>query len=247
MRLGRHWRIEAIALNPIATMVQQMLAAGVSSDMIVAAVHAAEEASRAAVAIAVCGKSAEKADISAERRRAADRERKSEIRRNRQNSADFPQTQENTSTIEVVSKKEASKKVRADGARLSAEWEPAESDLDFARSQGLDGDTIRVEATKFRNHWVTKTGKDATKLNWSLTWQNWILNGRQFNGQRPGALRADHAADCRPARYDPVVAGVAKLADRRMRAHDERKAGNPSEPSAEPDPPGFDLDLRAES
>lgn len=41
---------------------------------------------------------------------------------------------------------------------------------------------IETEAIKFRNHWTSKTGKDATKLDWSRTWQNWVLNARIPNG-----------------------------------------------------------------
>lgn len=32
---------------------------------------------------------------------------------------------------------------------------------------------VRVEAEKFRDHWVAKTGKDATKADWLATWRNW--------------------------------------------------------------------------
>jgi uncharacterized protein YdaU (DUF1376 family) len=35
---------------------------------------------------------------------------------------------------------------------------------------------IRDEALKFRNHWTGKTGKDATKLDWEGTWQNWCMS-----------------------------------------------------------------------
>lgn len=34
-------------------------------------------------------------------------------------------------------------------------------------------DVVRSIASQFRNHWVAKTGKDATKLDWYATWQNW--------------------------------------------------------------------------
>ncbi|HEV6964610.1 MAG TPA: hypothetical protein VK305_04280, partial [Roseateles sp.] len=32
---------------------------------------------------------------------------------------------------------------------------------------------VRLEASKFRNHWTAKTGKDATKRDWKATWENW--------------------------------------------------------------------------
>ena len=37
-------------------------------------------------------------------------------------------------------------------------------------------DAVREIALKFRNRWVAKTGKDATKLDWLATWQNWCAS-----------------------------------------------------------------------
>jgi hypothetical protein len=242
-------------MTPIATMVEKMLAAGLSADMITLAVNTAEECLRATVSAEI---PRTKADISAERRRAADRERKAAVRRIPQNSADIPRTEMSASTLEVgeVIKKEerveAGNGSSADipqtpkriGSRLPADWEPTEADVAFAREHGRDDETIRVEAIKFRNHWLAKTGRDATKLDWSRTWQNWILNARTSNGQhRFGDLRADPAAGNGSAGYDPVVAGVARVAARRMRTHDEREARNSSQPRAGPGAAGLNFEL----
>jgi hypothetical protein len=32
---------------------------------------------------------------------------------------------------------------------------------------------VRLEAERFADHWRSKTGKDATKLDWLATWRNW--------------------------------------------------------------------------
>lgn len=37
-------------------------------------------------------------------------------------------------------------------------------------------DHVRVTAQKFRNYWTAKPGRDAVKLDWFGTWQNWCLN-----------------------------------------------------------------------
>lgn len=37
-------------------------------------------------------------------------------------------------------------------------------------------EVIREEALKFANHWRSKTGKDAAKLDWYATWQNWCMS-----------------------------------------------------------------------
>lgn len=46
---------------------------------------------------------------------------------------------------------------------------------------------ITSEAEKFRNYWVSKTGKDATKADWPATWQNWILRTCEQKGYAPVA------------------------------------------------------------
>jgi hypothetical protein len=37
---------------------------------------------------------------------------------------------------------------------------------------------LHEETMKFVNYYRSKTGRDATKLDWERTWQNWILNAR---------------------------------------------------------------------
>lgn len=36
-------------------------------------------------------------------------------------------------------------------------------------------------AHKFKDHWISKSGKDATKTNWLATWRNWVRNDLEFN------------------------------------------------------------------
>ena len=38
---------------------------------------------------------------------------------------------------------------------------------------GWNVEKVRLEASKFRDHWVAKPGKDAAKLDWHATWRNW--------------------------------------------------------------------------
>lgn len=40
---------------------------------------------------------------------------------------------------------------------------------------------------KFANHFRAKTGRDATKLDWVLTWQNWLLNDADRSKPTPEA------------------------------------------------------------
>jgi uncharacterized protein YdaU (DUF1376 family) len=64
------------------------------------------------------------------------------------------------------------------GSRLSDEWLPSEEDRAFATAQGLNSQAILFEADRFRDHWVSKAGRDGAKLDWPATWRNWVRNGR---------------------------------------------------------------------
>jgi hypothetical protein len=54
---------------------------------------------------------------------------------------------------------------------------------------------VHLETTKFCNYWRAKAGKDATKLDWKLTWRNWLLsaypaaNGNGHQYRPPAAVR----------------------------------------------------------
>jgi hypothetical protein len=60
---------------------------------------------------------------------------------------------------------------------------------EWAVAEGYAESDVRTEATKFRNHWVAKSGKDATKLDWEATWQNWMLGSKapRAGASPPGA------------------------------------------------------------
>ena len=59
--------------------------------------------------------------------------------------------------------------------RLEKDWWPTPENIEYALAKGLSLDRVNVEAEKFRNYWTAKAGKDAAKLDWDATWQNWIL------------------------------------------------------------------------
>lgn len=68
---------------------------------------------------------------------------------------------------------------RSTGTRLPKDWQPSPSDVAEAEKEGLSADDIRREAAKFRDYWHAKTGKDATKLDWSATWRNWVRRSNE--------------------------------------------------------------------
>ena len=68
------------------------------------------------------------------------------------------------------------KKVR--GTRLSKDWNLPKDWGDWAIREGWSDSVIRTEADKFRDYWISKAGKDATKLDWGATWRNWMRNSK---------------------------------------------------------------------
>jgi hypothetical protein len=69
---------------------------------------------------------------------------------------------------------------------------------------GIDG---RTETQKFVNYWRSATGKGATKLDWELTWQNWLLNARDRYGA--GARASPNGA--KPSTTDIRVNAILAL------------------------------------
>ena len=61
------------------------------------------------------------------------------------------------------------------GSRLPEDWNPTADMLAWARTERADIDPV-TETENFRDHWLAKTGKDATKLDWNRTWRKWIRN-----------------------------------------------------------------------
>lgn len=64
------------------------------------------------------------------------------------------------------------------GARLPTDWQLPKAWGDWALVEYplWNADKVRREGQKFRDHWVAKTGKDATKLDWLATWRNWCAS-----------------------------------------------------------------------
>jgi hypothetical protein len=65
------------------------------------------------------------------------------------------------------------------GTRLPKDWKPTEEDVTWQRSKNISDLLARRELEKFTNYWNAKSGKDATKLDWSATWRNWLLTSQE--------------------------------------------------------------------
>lgn len=85
-------------------------------------------------------------------------------------------------TLEPAAQATAQKR----GTRLPEHWTPSPETGQWTL-QHLDSRTAARELEKFRNYWLAKTGRDATKLDWDRTWRNWILNTQDRASPTPAA------------------------------------------------------------
>lgn len=72
--------------------------------------------------------------------------------------------------------------------RLPADWELSPELAEWAKSTRpeLDDRMVQAMAESFKDFWIAKSGKDATKLDWSATWRNWVRNQRVSVNPRAG-------------------------------------------------------------
>lgn len=78
----------------------------------------------------------------------------------------------------------------ARATRLPVAWLPTDADLTWAREQHIPASVLSFETGAFVDYWRAKGGKDATRVNWSLTWRNWMRNWLRRN---PGGTTGGRA------------------------------------------------------
>lgn len=96
--------------------------------------------------------------------------------------------------------------------RLSPEWQLPAAWGRWAIAEGYPEPTVRLEAQKFRDYWISKSGKDATKVDWEATWRNWMRNSR--------SAPVGSQAPPRP----PSIADVLKQQVLEMQENERRQA-----------------------
>lgn len=69
-------------------------------------------------------------------------------------------------------------KKRRVGTRLKPDWVLPDDFRDWAIEQNYPQAAVDRQAEQFRDFWISKTGRDATKLDWFATWRNWMRNAR---------------------------------------------------------------------
>jgi hypothetical protein len=195
-------------MSGVGSLVRKLIEAGASADV---AAEMVAEAFAAGIASAP-----KVVDAAAEKRRARDRERQAEIRRNRQKSAESAESADaapptKTSLPPLLPSEEKGKdeplvrpKARRDdtSTRLPADWTPSSEDFQFALDEGLAPREVHRQAARFRDYWHGKPGAAGRKLDWPGTWRNWIRNEAD-KGRAKGGTRNE--------RVDRMAEGFADL------------------------------------
>lgn len=75
---------------------------------------------------------------------------------------------------------------RKRGRRIPDDWKPTAADVDWQVEKGISDLLARRELERFVNYWRAASGSSATKLDWSLTWRNWLLKAKD---DQPGIAR----------------------------------------------------------
>jgi hypothetical protein len=71
----------------------------------------------------------------------------------------------------------------ARGTRLPRDWKPSPELVSWVQSECPDVDG-REQSDRFRDYWHAKAGRDAIKLDWDLTFKNWMRKARDEAGTR---------------------------------------------------------------
>jgi DNA-binding MarR family transcriptional regulator len=118
---------------------------------------------------------------------------------------------------------------RTRGSRLSDEWNPPPASLVKARAY-LDDVTIFEELVKFRNYWLSKAGRDAVKLDWTRTFDNWIINAK--NGRPSHGKAADTASGTQRAEPSGNLARIFSKINAAIDAAEDGSEGGGGYPSS---------------
>jgi hypothetical protein len=124
------------------------------------------------------------------------------------------------------------------GTRLPTDWTAPPHFIDYAVGRGMSLDRVAIEAEKFKNYWIAKSGAGATKRDWSATWRNWVLNAMEGRhvaaASRTRSSGATPTAGRAPTGADAVLAGMGRLARRLAEDRDAaRSSGRSLEASAD--------------
>lgn len=84
---------------------------------------------------------------------------------------------------DIITPPAAPPKKKKTGSRLSDEWKPDKTHWDAAIeiNPSFTREWFVETAHKFKDYWIAKSGKDATKIDWLATWRNWVRNDIEYS------------------------------------------------------------------
>jgi len=131
---------------------------------------------------------------------------------------------------EPYKKKEPKGSLQKKAARLSEDWFLPVEWGEWALSEGWSRDAIRTEADKFKDYWIAKSGRDATKVSWQATWRNWMRNSKTPKGGRENGNGKRSIAERLEARFAEMDGGTGgDPSEPLFQADDERGFGGSSD------------------
>lgn len=91
--------------------------------------------------------------------------------------------QEIISLLPASQEPAAPKKQKKIASRLPDDWKPEKQHWDAAVEINPDftREWFVLTAHKFKDYWIAKSGKDATKADWLATWRNWVRNDLEYS------------------------------------------------------------------
>lgn len=92
-------------------------------------------------------------------------------------------------------KKTRAKRAQEEASFLPRTWQPSERDMAYAKEQGLDQISIADAAGRFVDYFANGKGRDVSRVEWSLTWQNWVRRDAakylEQQSKRPAASQSN--------------------------------------------------------
>lgn len=98
------------------------------------------------------------------------------------------------------------------GTRLPQDWEIPNEWREWLLGHGVFNEQIDLEAEKFKNYWLS-TAKNATKVNWFMTWKNWCYSNMERSGKNIKILTPKPIAPPQEQSYQRSVSNIPKSSD----------------------------------
>ena len=102
---------------------------------------------------------------------------------------------------------------RKRGTRITEDFEVTPEMVSWAAKEASLVDGKRA-TEKFINHFMAKSGRDATKVDWVRTWKNWLLNDQERAEQSPAKKSKDEQ-----------IVDVLEQGKRMQEEHDRKAIG----------------------